>query len=483
MVSSFLFVPVYISLLGEEAYGLVTFFTTLQTVLNLLGLGLSKTLRREFAADESSGKDACYKYRALRSIEFIYGIISVFIVVLCGVGAHYLSTRYLVLETLDTQSAELAIRMMGWSIAAQLLSNLYVGCLFGQERQVLANALQIAWSAAKSIGVIAVLFFVSNNVVAFYTWHASIDLLYAVILRFIIMQSLYKSKLPLRWIPRDILQLKELLRFALGLMIVSIGYTINTQADKMIISGAFSLSQLGAYNTAYQLGSSTSILVSAMGIALFPRLTNHFTAGREADMNGLYVLSCQLGYIPTMMFGVYLALFSNEILLLWTRSEQIAAAMEWAAPLLIIGSLMNSLQELPYNYFLSRGITIVNNIQTSVCILYVVTVTPVLIRYYGLVGAGLAWLVEMLVSTCVYIAYFYHSFFKGSVLKRFAVDFLFPLLAALITAAACRVLCSYLSLNAGMTLVFAIIAGLSSMLLMLIKYFGTDIREILSRFE
>ena len=37
MIANFVFVPLYIGLLGEEAYGLVTFFATMQTVLNLLG--------------------------------------------------------------------------------------------------------------------------------------------------------------------------------------------------------------------------------------------------------------------------------------------------------------------------------------------------------------------------------------------------------------------------------------------------------------
>ena len=42
-------VPLYIRVLGIEAYGLIGFFTTLQAVFALLDLGLSTTLNRETA--------------------------------------------------------------------------------------------------------------------------------------------------------------------------------------------------------------------------------------------------------------------------------------------------------------------------------------------------------------------------------------------------------------------------------------------------
>ena len=45
----FVFVPVYISYLGIEAYGLIGLFATLQAWLSLLDLGLSPTLNREMA--------------------------------------------------------------------------------------------------------------------------------------------------------------------------------------------------------------------------------------------------------------------------------------------------------------------------------------------------------------------------------------------------------------------------------------------------
>ena len=49
--------PFYIRFLGVEAYGLIAFFVTLQTLLQLLDLGLGVTLNRELARSRQAPSD------------------------------------------------------------------------------------------------------------------------------------------------------------------------------------------------------------------------------------------------------------------------------------------------------------------------------------------------------------------------------------------------------------------------------------------
>ena len=46
-------VPVQIRILGPEAFGLISFMATLQTILSVLDLGLTLTVIRDVAADQS----------------------------------------------------------------------------------------------------------------------------------------------------------------------------------------------------------------------------------------------------------------------------------------------------------------------------------------------------------------------------------------------------------------------------------------------
>ena len=65
MIATYLFVPFYINILGEESYGIVSFFATLQMAINILGLGLANTLRREFAVNTGDKEKDNYRKKKL----------------------------------------------------------------------------------------------------------------------------------------------------------------------------------------------------------------------------------------------------------------------------------------------------------------------------------------------------------------------------------------------------------------------------------
>ena len=171
MVSIYIFIPLYIKILGEASYGLVSFFATMQTALNILGLGLSNTLRREFAVGERLEDNSIRKYKLLRDVELIYFAIGIFIFLICFFCSGYISERWLNIENLDGAMVSSVLVLMGTSIALQMIANLYAGCLFGLDYQVYANTLCIIWSIAKSVGALLIISFVSPNLILFYTWH------------------------------------------------------------------------------------------------------------------------------------------------------------------------------------------------------------------------------------------------------------------------------------------------------------------------
>lgn len=480
MIANYLFVPIYISILGEEAYGLITFFATLQTALNLLGLGLSKTLRREFAADESTGKDTLYKYKIMRSVELVYFCVAFLICGICFLGADLISRKYLVVSQIPISTVITTVRLMGVSIAAQLLANLYLGCLFGQEKQVLADAIQIGWSVLKNVGVVLVVKLISAEISSFYLWHVLIDIIYLITLREIVVLNL-RQKTKLAWSFGDFKNIKGVLRFAIGVMVISIGYTINTQADKMIISGNFPLTTVGAYNSSYNLGFAASIFVAAMGIAVFPRFTNYYIAGRIDDQKKEFVRTNRIANIVTVTVGTFVAVFSYELLLIWTRSSTIAETMKIAAFPLIIGTTFNALQEIPYNYFLASGITIVNNIQTACSIAYVLLITPLLIRSYGILGASLAWFIQMFVFTMIYLLVFYVKFFKGEIIRRMIVDTVLPMAISLFLAWGTHEVMQILNFTNLMQVLAAIAVGFATLCGLLVVYCKDDARRLLTR--
>src|SRR5207237_9585310 len=65
-------VPVYVRVMGIEAYGLIGFYVALIAILQVVEIGLGPTINREMARAGASG-DRKRQRNALRTLELIYG--------------------------------------------------------------------------------------------------------------------------------------------------------------------------------------------------------------------------------------------------------------------------------------------------------------------------------------------------------------------------------------------------------------------------
>lgn len=66
-----LFIPVYIKLMGIEAYGLIGFYVTLQGALQILDFGLSPTMNREMARYSIQPEKASEARDFVRTLEIV----------------------------------------------------------------------------------------------------------------------------------------------------------------------------------------------------------------------------------------------------------------------------------------------------------------------------------------------------------------------------------------------------------------------------
>ena len=57
-LSNFIFLPIYISLIGIENYSIIAFTLILTSIMSILDVGLTSTLSRELASDKNSKKES-----------------------------------------------------------------------------------------------------------------------------------------------------------------------------------------------------------------------------------------------------------------------------------------------------------------------------------------------------------------------------------------------------------------------------------------
>ena len=428
---SVLFVPVYLQLLGAEAYGIVTFFAVMQSVLNLMGVGLQRTLRREFAdTPENEAPDQINerKYRLLRSGETVY-----------------------------------------FAIGLQMIANLYLGCLFGLDHQIAANVLQMLWVTVKQVGVIPVLLLIRPSAGTFYGWHVLNDVVFCIIFRLAVLHLIPVSGKH-RWTFRDFSNLKGIWKYAAGILVISTGSVFNTQLDKIVMSRYLPVTYCGAYNSTYHIAGFAAYVPTIIGTAVFSRIAAMLFNGKRKEAEGLFHYVNKKSVLVVSAMSAFIAVFSYDILLVWTQSSVYADIMKTAAPFVVIGMALNALQQVPYDYLLASGNTRINEVQVFACIPYVLLVTFPMTKRFGVNGAAYAWAAEMLISTILYLYFFYRtSFGRGAVrwlLREIFPFFLLPFLPAF----SLKQLLKSLGMSSAFQVFCAVLTGGLTLLLMFVLF-------------
>ena len=445
-ISIYLFVPLYIRYLGETAYGLVSFFATLQAAMSLLGLGLSNTLRREFAVgDGQELKNGTRKYKLLRSTELIYFGLAIIIFAICASGSGFISTNWLNVGNLGEKLVSAVITLMGLSIALQFIANLYAGCLFGLELQVRANAYCVAWSAFKSIGSLLIIIYIKQDLILFYSWHILSDIIYLILLRISILRNLSFEKND-KWTFHDIVNIKTILKYAAGILLISFIALINKQLDKVIISKYLTLTELGAYNVATTLGGLTTILPAALYVSVFPRFTGKVTGNsNNSKLKKEFLIINKLSSICISCMGTFIALFAVPLIYIWTHSTIYTNALTIVGPLVVMAIAMIEYQEISYALALAHGNTKINVIVGSAFIPLIAAATWLGIKSFGLIGAAVVYIAAMTVQTFVYQYMVIKKYICDKPLAIILKDTVLPIFVALALAIFVRYVISHVT--------------------------------------
>jgi O-antigen/teichoic acid export membrane protein len=171
------FVPIYIKILGIEAYGLIGFFTMLQVWLLFLDMGMTPTLNREIARYKAGASNKEFVLDLLRTFECMFLIVSVMIFGLIFFGAPFLCKIWLNVRNLPDDEVVQAISVMGLVVIARLWEDLYRSAILGMQQQQWLSFVQAFLSTLRWGGAAIVLFFLSPTIKAFFLWQGFVSLI------------------------------------------------------------------------------------------------------------------------------------------------------------------------------------------------------------------------------------------------------------------------------------------------------------------
>ena len=386
MLVQLLLVPVYIRLLGVEAWGLVGFYLTLVAVLQVLDLGLSPALTRELARRTAGGATLPGTADMVKTLEAIYWIVGLGLGLLIAATSSLLAHHWVNAEGLPAEDVARAISLMGLSVAFQWPISFYTGGLLGLQRQTVTALVNVAMVTVFGVGVVALLI-AWPDVDVFLGWRAVTALVTAAVLRRMLLTS-PGIRRPGETARVRLDSLAGIWRFSLGMTGITLTAMILTQIDKLVVTKLLPLDQFGYYSLANSAASLLAQLAAPLSIVVFPMLSQAIVRDDQHKLHGQFHLSTQLAALVLFPAATTLVFFAHDVLTVWTGDVRLADSAATALSLLALGALLNSIMAMPYTLQLSHGWTQlsvnINLVLIAITLPYSIFATS----RWGLVGAA-----------------------------------------------------------------------------------------------
>jgi O-antigen/teichoic acid export membrane protein len=406
----------------------VGFFTTLQAVLVLLDLGLTTTLNREIARYSALPGKSQDMRDLVRTLEAIYWGLGFFIGVVVMVLSPFIALRWVKADTLSVDIVQQSVMLMGLVIAFQWPLGFYAGGLLGLQRQVLFNILNAIWYTLRFTGGVLVLWLASPTILAFFEWQVAVSVVSTGLMAMALWRSLPASQERARF---RVSIWHSVWRFAAGISSISITVLLLTQLDKIILSKMLSLELFGYYTLAWTVANGLTILTSSVFTAVFPSFSQRVASGNIEDLKRLYHGSCQLMSVVILPVAVLVALFAQIILVVWTQNPVTVANTHILVSLLIIGTALNGLMNLPYALQLAHGWTSLAFFTNVISVIILIPLLVVAISHYGAIGAAAVWIALNSGYVLIQVQIMHRRLLKGELWRWYLGDVGLPLIATL----------------------------------------------------
>jgi O-antigen/teichoic acid export membrane protein len=463
ITSIYVFLPVYVRLLGIDAYGLIAFNTILLAILYIADAGLSASFARE-AAKSEPGQGLLDLFtsieRALFSILIVVG--AVFLVATPLIGTQWLSNT----GSVPVEQVRQSLWLMCLALIPQIAMSLYFGGLMGLQRQVAANLLWMGFSIARSGLVVIPIYFVPD-VRVFFLWQAIASIAMLWVMRKVLLSNIIA---PLKGASAQKIHgnfswsaLRGIRGYAAGMFGMSIIAGLNTQLDKLVVSKMLPLNKFAEYSLASTLAQIPYILTLPVAVALLPRLT--YLLEREDQFEELTAIYRNATYYIASIgavTGIGIYLFIQDIFSLWMPGQSISTDTVQAAKILALGSTLLTLQLAPFQLSLANGHQ-ATNLRLGAVILFVSAPLLVFLTWqYGSLGAAIPWLLVNLVAF-IYLGFALNRRFPIVSLQQwFFADNLPPFLFAILGLFIARVAANFLQIEALFSCVIAFFGASAS---------------------
>jgi O-antigen/teichoic acid export membrane protein len=384
------FVPYYIDYIGIEAYALLGVFAMLQAWLALLDLGLTPAVGREMARFRAGAQSPQEISDLMRSTEWLFAAVAACLTLAMLTAAPWIASYWLRTDQLPENVAGEALMIAAGVIGARWMSGLYRGAINGLQDQVWLNAFNATFATLRGLGVLGVLAWISPTVQAFFVYQGVLSAIETALLA-----KRMRSQLPRPPIGPSFswAALARIWRFAGGVTVIMILATVLTQVDKLLLSRLLPLAEFGHYTLAASMAGVVLLVITPIMLTAGPRLAQLTATGDDRRLSVAYHGFSQSVAVLIIPASLVIALFSDHVMLLWTRDSVLSAAAAPLASLLVLGSMLNGLMQVPYSLQLAHGWTRLTVTVNAVSVAVLIPAVVWGVTQFGAIAAAAVWMV------------------------------------------------------------------------------------------
>ncbi|HUF94285.1 MAG TPA: oligosaccharide flippase family protein [Candidatus Limnocylindria bacterium] len=382
-------VPIYLRLLGAEAYGLVGIFTTLAVAATAFDLGLSHTLNREMARMASEGEPEAGLPDVAVTLQACCWALALAMGMLVVAGAGAIAAHWVNVERLARRDVAVAIVLMGVALPAVVARAFYLAGLNGLQRQPTVNAVQVAATLGRAGLSVAALHLIAPTATVFFTVQAALLYAEATALAVAMWRAVpagaRRGRVRLRVV-------RARVGFSAGVAVTMILGLVLTAIDQVVLSRILPLAEFGYYMVALGAAGALGHIVLPVTTAMYPRFSELVARSERAALSAEYHFSAQLVAVLVLPLGAVLAVFPGEVLTLWTGNGDVARHGAAVLALRVVGTMLNTMMHVPHVLQLAFGWSSLGAWANAIALLVVAPATVLLALRYGAVGAAAVWI-------------------------------------------------------------------------------------------
>ncbi len=399
--------PLQINILGIEAYGLIGFIATLQIIFAVFDLGLSSTLTREIATDQS--EDRVRSVDLIRTASTIYWSFGVVVGVGLGSASNFIASHWFNATELSVGDVEHGLYAITIYLAARWPVAMYVGVLTGLQRMDVLNVVKTSTTSLRLVGGIVVLL-IWQDLQIFLWWTASNA--FVEVIAYLAACRRTFPLMPWRF-GLSLHVLKSIWAFSLSMSALSLIALFISQLDRLIVSKLLLMEDFGHYTLAYNTAAVASLGISAVSSAMVPSFA---AAYGQASTNTLSLRYDRANRVILFVVGFVvlpLIFFGDLIISVWISPIAATGAVRPLA-LIAAGFWCSAVLSNAYSLSVASGNPGLPLRLSAISALPYAAVLYWMTRNCGVDGAALAWLLLNLAYVIVLVPVVHRKILKHS---------------------------------------------------------------------